>query len=204
MKAHAPAGTCSLAYSFPFFPTPPPKLNCFSWKDNSIFWPDLWNFTTYGYIRDNTKSQDPFQPYFFFAHHLSTAGLAKDCRVGLGWHFRCGCSNPKPRPLLDFSSKNQGSFFIYLFEKSKKYVSEFASYDRRTSLCLRAFEVSSKIIRSYYVVIACTLHSISIDLNWHFFDERDRFSSKKTAVGLSKKIFCRETGALQKHLRPPY
>ena len=48
-----------------------------------------------------------------------TAGLAMDCRAGLRWHFRCGCPISKPRPVLDFSPKNQGSFFFNFSEKSK-------------------------------------------------------------------------------------
>ena len=56
---------------------------------------------------------------------------------------------------------------------------------------------------SSVLVIACTLifGSISIDTN---FDERDRFLSKNTATGFSKKTICRETETLQKHLRPLY
>ena len=42
---------------------------------------------------------------------FDTAGLAMDCRVGLRWHFCCGCPISKPRPVLDFSSKNHRSFF---------------------------------------------------------------------------------------------
>ena len=48
-----------------------------------------------------------------------TAGLAKDCRVGLRWHFRCGCPISKPRPVLDFSSKKSGVVFFRFSEKSK-------------------------------------------------------------------------------------
>ena len=47
-----------------------------------------------------------------------TAGLATNWRVGPRWHFRCGSPISKPRPVLDFSSKNQGSFF-YVFESQK-------------------------------------------------------------------------------------
>ena len=48
-----------------------------------------------------------------------TAGLAMDCRVSLRWHLCCGCSNSKPRPVLDFSSKKSGVIFFNFFEKSK-------------------------------------------------------------------------------------
>ena len=41
-----------------------------------------------------------------------------DCRVGLRWHFCCGCPNSKPRPVLDFSSKKSGViFFLRKVEK---------------------------------------------------------------------------------------
>ena len=46
----------------------------------------------------------------------NTAGLAMDCRVGLRWHFCSGFPISNPRSVLDFLSKNQGSFF-YFFEK---------------------------------------------------------------------------------------
>ena len=36
---------------------------------------------------------------------LLTAGLAKDCRVGLRWHLCCCCPISKPRPFLGFSQK---------------------------------------------------------------------------------------------------
>ena len=48
----------------------------------------------------------------------NTAGLAMDCRVGLHWHFRCGCLILKPRPVLDFSPK-KSCFLIY--SKSQKW-----------------------------------------------------------------------------------
>ena len=47
----------------------------------------------------------------------TTAGLAMDYRVGLRWHFHCGCPISKPRPFLDFSSKKSGVIF---FSKSRK------------------------------------------------------------------------------------
>ena len=57
-----------------------------------------------------------------FWEHLenafNTAGLAMDCRVGLRWYFRYDCPISKPRPVLGFSSKNQGPFFFF-FKKSK-------------------------------------------------------------------------------------
>ena len=39
--------------------------------------------------------------------------------MGLHWHFRCGCPIPKPRPVLDFSSKKSGVVYFDFFEKSK-------------------------------------------------------------------------------------
>ena len=50
---------------------------------------------------------------------IYTAGLTGGCRVSLCWQFCCGCPISKPRPVLDFLSKNQGSFFFYFLEKSK-------------------------------------------------------------------------------------
>ena len=50
-----------------------------------------------------------------------TSGLAMDCRVSLRWHFCCGCQISKPRPILDFPSKNQGSFFQFFLRKVKKW-----------------------------------------------------------------------------------
>ena len=49
-----------------------------------------------------------------------TAGLAMDYRVDLRWHFRCGYPISKPRAVLSFSSKNQGSFYLF-FQKVKKW-----------------------------------------------------------------------------------
>ena len=68
---------------------------------------------------------------------------------------------------------------------------------------LLSFQFFSEIVRSYYIVIACTLvfWSISIHTN---FNERDQFSSKNTAAGLPKKTICCETEALLKHLRYLY
>ena len=79
--------------------------------------PDRWRHLFHGIRRCN----------FFLVHDhrrqtfssAVTAGLAMDCRVGLRWHFRCGCPISKPRPVLDFSSKNRGSFFL-IFSKSRK------------------------------------------------------------------------------------
>ena len=59
---------------------------------------------------------------------VATAGLAMDCRVGLRWYFRCGCPNSKQRSVLDSSSKNQGSFFV--FSKSQK----MSSYGQKRCL----------------------------------------------------------------------
>ena len=57
----------------------------------------------------------------WFWEHLenafNTAGLAMDCRVGLRWYFRYDCPISKPRPVLGFSSKNQGSFFLRKVKK---------------------------------------------------------------------------------------
>ena len=118
--------------------------------------------------------------------------------------------------------KNQGSFFI--FSKSQKMSSYgqkrcFWRFQRKfdrfpiIAICKRfcniraynLFVVTSLknfvINRSIVLVNACTLvfRSISIDTN---FDERDQFLSKNTAAGLPKKIICRKTEALHKHLRP--
>ena len=57
-------------------------------------------------------------PIYILIFCNSTAGLAMDWRVGLRWHFCCSCPNSKPRPVFDFSSKNQGSFFNF-FKKWK-------------------------------------------------------------------------------------
>ena len=53
-----------------------------------------------------------------------TAGLARDCRVGIRWHFRYGCPISKPRSVLDFSSKKSGVVF---FSKSRK----MSSYNQK-------------------------------------------------------------------------
>ena len=47
----------------------------------------------------------------------STTGLAKNCRMGLRWYFRCGCPISKPRPLFDFSSKTTWVFFFWKIKK---------------------------------------------------------------------------------------
>ena len=144
-----------------------------------------------------------------------------DCRLGLHWHFRCGCPISKPRPVLDFSSKKSGVVF-YLFEKSKNELarpkmvflailakirlfsnnSDTIAKSRLTSeIPVCAFEFSNFLQKSFVCTSYSLYFSLSIDTN---FDERDQFSSKKTATGLPKKSICRETEALQKHLRPPY
>jgi len=50
---------------------------------------------------------------------LDPLPVAMDCRVGLRWHFRCGYPNSKPRPVLNFSSKKSGIFFLF-FRKVEK------------------------------------------------------------------------------------
>ena len=59
-----------------------------------------------------TKMDKTPQQYDIF-RLSSTAGLVIDCRVGLHWHFCCGCPNSKPRPVLDFSSKKTRGRFIF-------------------------------------------------------------------------------------------
>ena len=51
---------------------------------------------------------------------VSTAGFVMDCRVGLRWHFYCGCLISKSRPVLDFLSKESGVVFFVFSSKSQK------------------------------------------------------------------------------------
>ena len=145
-----------------------------------------------------------------------------DFRVGLRLHFHCSCPISKPRPVLDFSLENRGTFFsksqkmssygrTWCFWQFQQKIDRFPiiaickqifnirAYDQFITTSLKNFVRNQSAV----LVIACTLvfRSILIDTN---FDERDQFSSKNTAVGLPKKRICRETGAFQKHLRPPY
>ena len=63
-------------------------------------------------VRDKKRVEEE---YFLF-----TAGLAMGCRVGLRWHFRCGCTVSKSRQVLGFSSKKSGDVLFYFFRKVKK------------------------------------------------------------------------------------
>ena len=103
-----------------------------------------------------------------------TAGLTKDCRVGLRWTFCCGCPISKSRPVLDSLSKLQRlSLWIFWdIEKSKNElvwakmmffsniasrtnlwprISSFSDYAycfHETSLCLRVQLIFSELIRT--------------------------------------------------------
>ena len=65
----------------------------------------------------------------FYAHFIlhmmcytcDTAGLVMNCRVGLRWHFCCGCPISKPRLILDFSSKKSGVVFLSESRKMSSY-----------------------------------------------------------------------------------
>ena len=50
-----------------------------------------------------------------FPAKSTTAGLTKDCRVGLRWHFRCRCPISKPRPFWGYSSNTTGVIFFLNF-----------------------------------------------------------------------------------------
>ena len=50
-------------------------------------------------------------PEFLHSYQHHNIGLAKDCRVGLHWHFCCSCPISRPRPFLVFSSKIAGIVF---------------------------------------------------------------------------------------------
>ena len=52
--------------------------------------------------------------------NLSTAGLAKDCRLGVHHHFCCQYQISNPRPMLDSSSKTTWGRFIVFYNISKQ------------------------------------------------------------------------------------
>ena len=151
--------------------------------------------------------------------YIGTAGLARDCRVDLRWRFCCGCPISRPRPVFDFSRKKTGSF-LYFPEMSKsklvwpKYMQCFWQIQRKIDGSpIIAMRKRIRVIRSYnqfvptilkkllgnrlfVLAIAWTQYSGCIPIDTHF-DQRDQFSSKNTAVGLSKKSICRNL----RHLR---
>ena len=61
------------------------------------------------------------------------------------WHFCCGCLISKPRPVLDFLSKNQGSFF-FLFKKSKNELARPKTVFLAILAKIRSFSDNSNII----------------------------------------------------------
>ena len=169
--------------------------------------PDRWRHLFHGIRRCN----------FFLVHDhrrqtfssAVTAGLAMDCRVGLRWHFRCGCPISKPRPVLDFSSKNRGSFFNFC-EKSKNElegpkIMSFWQFRWKfdgspiLGICKWIY-----VLREYIQFVSKKFFCILINIDRHVFWGARLIFEKITAARVSKKIICCETEALQKHLRPPY
>ena len=75
------------------------------------------------FCQDNVENRQKCPNKLGSTHHWMhlTARLAMDCRVGLRWHFCCGCPISKPRPDLGFSSKKSGVIFLF-FWKVKKWV----------------------------------------------------------------------------------
>ena len=59
-----------------------------------------------------------------FDSYVCTTGLAKDLQSGSGlhWYFGYDCSILKLRPVLNFSSKMQGSFFTFFGQPKNEFV----------------------------------------------------------------------------------
>ena len=76
---------------------------------------------------------------------VCTAGLAKDCRVGLRWHFCCGCPISKPRPVLDSSSKTTQAM-CFRFSKNQK----MSSFGKKW--CFGDFASRIDLLREYRVL----------------------------------------------------
>ena len=103
------------------------KMSLFVWP-NKVFFADfasrtdhcrrISSFSYYTYYVGKSRSCFWFKGLFQKLFVCTTARLAMDCRVGIHWHFRCGCPNSKPRPVLDFSSKKSG--FVFFFSESQK------------------------------------------------------------------------------------
>ena len=106
----------------------------------------------------------------------------------LRWHFRCICLISKPRPVLDVSSKNQGSFFNNFFEKSKNelvqtktmfwaILAKIWSFSN-IATSLKIFVINWLIVLSSYRLY----FSISIDLDRHeFWRARSVFEQKHSS-----------------------